>query len=165
MCNQANDKQALAQRRAMREICARYQNQPTKGHMKHLLRALGQVGEHVLIEPGFQCDYGNIALDDWVYINLNAIFLDVAPITIGKSVLLGPSVHIYTVDHPRDHIQRSEGLQTSQPVTIGDQVWIGGQSIIMPGVTIGDRAIIAAGSVVTKSVPADARWIKGEIIE
>ena len=89
------------------------------------------------------------------FINYNCVMLDGAPIRIGKHVLIGPAVQIYTFIHPMDYRQRREPVEACRPVTIGDDCWIGGGAVICPGVTIGERTVIGAGSVVTKDVPSD----------
>jgi maltose O-acetyltransferase len=90
-----------------------------------------------------------------VFFNFNCVVLDVMPVTIGDRTLFGPAVQIYTATHPLDATLRSQGLESARPVTIGSDVWVGGGAIICPGVTIGDRAVIGAGSVVTRDVPPD----------
>ena len=121
---------------------------------------LGSVGTGVHIAAPFFVDYGrNIHLGDHVEINMNCVFLDCNLITIGDWSGIGPGVHIYTVFHPVDPAERlpeNGGLWRSQalPVTIGRNVWIGGGSILLPGVTIGDGTTVGAGSVVTSSLPA-----------
>lgn len=147
-----------AELRAMRErarlACARYNAHPSAGNMKHIKRLFKCLGSAVL-EPGFQCDYGvNIEAGRNLYANFHCVLLDAAPIIIGDDVLLGPAVHIYTVDHPRDAGERSAGHCTARPVTLGNGVWVGGGAKILPGVMIGDGAIIAANSVVNKDVAA-----------
>ena len=124
---------------------------------EELLRELfGSAGEDLWVEPPFRCDYGyNIHLGDRFYANFDCVFLDVCPIEIGEECMLGPSVHVYTATHPLDAAERTSGVEYGKPVTIGDQVWIGGQAVINPGVTIGDRAVIASGAVVTEDVPDD----------
>jgi maltose O-acetyltransferase len=113
----------------------------------------GAAGQSVRIEPPFFCDYGtHIALGDRVFINFNCVFLDPAPITIGSDVLFGPAVQIYTATHPLRASVRRSGREYALPVTIGADVWIGGAAVICPGVTIGDRAVIGAGSVVTRDI-------------
>jgi maltose O-acetyltransferase len=105
--------------------------------------------------PGFQCDYGlNITLGKGVFFNFNCVVLDVAPVTIGHHCLIGPAVQIYTAMHPLDAAGRRSGLEFARPVSLGDDVWVGGGAIICPGVTVGSGAVIGAGSVVTKDVPA-----------
>lgn len=108
------------------------------------------------IEAPFHCDYGyNIYCGENVYFNVNCVVLDVAKVSIGSNVFIGPTVHIYTATHPKDHVLRRT-VEGSKPVTIGDDCWIGGGAIILPGVTIGNRCVVGAGSVVTKSIPDDS---------
>ena len=117
--------------------------------------AFRHVGRDVNIRPPFHCDYGyNISLGDNVFLNFNCVILDVVAVTIGDGTQIGPGVQILTADHPRDPTQRMQMLEFGRPVTIGRNVWIGGGAIILPGVSIGDDAIIGAGSVVTRDVPA-----------
>jgi maltose O-acetyltransferase len=117
---------------------------------------LGSIGEDVRIESGFKFDYGtNIHIGDGSFLNFNCVFLDIGEVHIGKKVQIGPGVHIYTVSHPLDHECRAAYEMSVAPVTIEDNCWIGGGTIIMPGVTIGARSVIGAGSVVTKSIPPD----------
>jgi maltose O-acetyltransferase len=114
----------------------------------------GAVGEGAWIEPPFYCDYGrNITLGRKVFFNFNCVVLDVAPVRIGGFVMIGPAVQILTATHPLDAAERRGGLESAKPITIGDDVWIGGAAILCPGVTIGARSVIGAGSVVTKDVP------------
>jgi maltose O-acetyltransferase len=122
-----------------------------------LLRQLfGSLGEGSFIEPTFRCDYGfNIRAGRRLFVNFDCVFLDCAPITLGDEVLIAPGVHLYTATHPMDHDTRAKNLEFAKPITIGHRVWIGGRAIILPGVTIGDRAVIAAGAVVSRDVPAD----------
>ncbi len=113
-------------------------------------------GSELWIEPPFYCDYGsNIEVGDKVFFNFNCVVLDVTRVKIGSYTLFGPAVQIYTATHPLEWEQRAEGLEYGKPVTIGSHVWVGGGAIICPGVTIGDRAVIGAGSVVTRDIPAD----------
>lgn len=113
-------------------------------------------GPGLWIEPPFYCDYGsNISLGENVYFNFNCVVLDVAQVTIGNSVLIGPSVQIYTALHPMNWQERASGIESGKPVVIGSHVWIGGGAIICPGVVIGQRSVIGAGSVVTKAIPND----------
>jgi maltose O-acetyltransferase len=108
--------------------------------------------DRVFIEAPFTCDYGNnITFGEGVLVNYNGIFLDCAKITIGSRVLLGPNVNLYTATHPTDPLERME-YSYAKPITIEDDVWIGGNSTICPGVTIGCGVTVAAGSVVTKDV-------------
>ncbi|KAG2180890.1 hypothetical protein INT43_008470 [Umbelopsis isabellina] len=116
----------------------------------------GTCGPDCYIEPPLSVDYGfNIHLGRNVYANFNCVFLDCAPITIGDDTMFGPNVQVYTASHPLDAVQRCSGVEFAKPITIGKMCWIGGGAILCPGITIGDRAVVAAGAVVTKDVPAD----------
>jgi maltose O-acetyltransferase len=113
-------------------------------------------GEGLWIEPPFYCDYGtNIILGDNVYFNFNCTILDVMQVSIGSNVFIGPTVQIYTAMHPMAWQERASGVEYAKPVIIGSDTWIGGGAIICPGVTIGDRSVIGAGSVVTRNIPED----------
>jgi len=128
----------------------------TEERARLLKKLIGKAGQELWIEPPFYCDYGyNIELGDQVYFNFNCVLLDVNPIRIGDFTLVGPQVQIYTATHPLDWKTRSKGLEFAKPVIIGDHVWIGGGSIVNPGISIGSRSIIGSGSVVTKDIPAD----------
>jgi maltose O-acetyltransferase len=124
-------------------------------HRAELLKELlASVGARVEIEPPFQCDYGgHIHLGDDVFVNFGCVILDCAHVKIGSRVLLGPGVHIYAATHPTDPEARKSGRELALPVTIGDDVWIGGGVVICPGVTIGSRSTIGAGSVVVRDIP------------
>lgn len=116
---------------------------------------LGSGAESVWVEPPFHCDYGrHIHLGEHVYFNFNCVVLDVCEVRIGSHTLLGPGVQIYTATHPMNAVQRRT-REFGRPVEIGADVWVGGGAIICPGVTIGERSVIGAGSVVTRDVPAD----------
>ncbi|MFC6170788.1 sugar O-acetyltransferase [Loigolactobacillus jiayinensis] len=114
----------------------------------------GSSGERVSVQANFNCDYGkNIHVGEDFLSNYNLTILDIAPVTMGHNVMIGPNVDIYTVNHPMTAAGRQHYLAQASPVTIGNDVWIGGKVAIMPGVTIGNNVIIAAGAVVTKDVP------------
>jgi maltose O-acetyltransferase len=122
-----------------------------------LSELFASVGEGAVIRPPFHCDYGyNISLGAGVFLNFNCVILDVVEVTIGELTQIGPGVQILTADHPRDKTARRSGLEFGQSIRIGTNVWIGGGAIILPGVTIGDDALIAAGAVVSKNVPPGA---------
>lgn len=113
------------------------------------------VPTNVYVTPPFHCDYGsNITLGNNVYFNFNCVILDVAQVTIGDNVLFGPAVQIYTASHPMNVEDRRNGLEFGKPITIGADVWIGGNCVICPGVTIGAGTVVGAGSVVTRDLPA-----------
>ena len=108
------------------------------------------------IQPPFYCDYGtNMYIGEKVFFNFNCVVLDVMPVTIGSRTLFGPNVQIYTATHPLNFKERASGLEYAKPVNIGEDVWIGGSAVICPGISIGDRTVIGAGSVVTKDIPSD----------
>ncbi|MEO6916894.1 MAG: sugar O-acetyltransferase [Chitinophagaceae bacterium] len=121
-----------------------------------LHRLLPNAGKNLQILPRFHCDYGyNIYCGDNVYFNVNCVVLDVVKVTIGSYTLFGPGVQIYTATHPLDAMLRRT-VESANPIVIGEDCWIGGGSIICPGITIGDRCVIGAGSVVTRNVPSDS---------
>lgn len=130
---------------------------PPDERRRLLLERLAAVGEGAEIRPPFHCDYGfNISLGRGVFLNFNCVILDVVAVTIGDRAQIGPGVQILTADHPRDPAARKTGLEFGRPIHIGRNVWIGGGALLLPGVTVGDDAIIGAGSVVTRAVPAGA---------
>jgi maltose O-acetyltransferase len=120
-----------------------------------LLELFGAGGEQVWMQPPFFCDYGsNITLGTRVFFNFNCVVLDVCSVSIGDYTLFGPAVQIYTPMHPLDAMERRL-KEFGKPITIGSDVWVGGGAIILPGVTIGSRTVIGAGSVVTRDIPDD----------
>ncbi|HEY4374881.1 MAG TPA: sugar O-acetyltransferase [Burkholderiales bacterium] len=119
-----------------------------------LRELLPRAATGLMLQPPFYCDYGgNIEIGENTFFNFNCVVLDVAPVRIGAFVQIGPAVQIYAATHPMTAAARREGLESGKPVTIGDDVWIGGGSIICPGVTIGAKSVIGAGSVVTRDIP------------
>jgi maltose O-acetyltransferase len=121
-----------------------------------LQELIPDAGEGLWLQPPFYCDYGyNIKVGSKVFFNFNCVILDVTQVTIGDRTLFGPNVQIYTATHPLNHLERASGLEFAKPITIGEDVWVGGSVVICPGVTIGDRSVIGAGSVVTRDIPAD----------
>jgi maltose O-acetyltransferase len=122
-----------------------------------LVERFASVGEQALIRPPFYCDYGfNISIGRGAFLNYGCIILDVEPVFIGEGTAIGPAVQLLASDHPRDADLRRQKVRFGRPIRIGANVWIGGGAIILPGVTIGDDAIVGAGSVVTRDVAAGA---------
>jgi maltose O-acetyltransferase len=128
------------------------------GHWHALLKErLAEVGDGALIRPPFHCDYGfNIRLGAGVFLNFGCVILDVVEVRIGERTQIGPGVQILAADHPREPARRATGLEFGRPVRIGRNVWIGAGALILPGVSVGDDALVGAGSVVTRDVPAGA---------
>lgn len=121
-----------------------------------LRKLISHQGDSLYIEPPFYCDYGtHIHIGDNVYFNFNCTILDIMPVTIGNNTMFGPFVQIYAATHPLDWEERSSGLELGKAIHIGSYVWVGGGAVICPGVTIGDRSVIGAGSVVTRDIPSD----------
>lgn len=121
-----------------------------------LYELMGSAGEGLWIEPPFYCDYGgNIHLGKNVFMNFDCCILDVCEVKMGDHTMLGPAVQIYTATHPLEAEARNSGRELGKPVTIGKNVWIGGNATICPGVTLGDNVVVGAGAVVTKSFPSN----------
>ncbi|MGC0151604.1 sugar O-acetyltransferase [Chromobacterium vaccinii] len=141
-------------RKAARDLCASISH--GLADRASLYRDLfGSVGEGFEQWGGIFCEFGwNIKIGDNVFINANGVFLDAFDINIGNHVFIGPNVGIYTSNHAKDLEQRRNYMEWGAPVTLEDDVWIGGGAIILPGVTIGKGSIVGAGAVVAKSVPA-----------
>jgi maltose O-acetyltransferase len=149
----AFDPELVAARARARELLARYNATPDPSLLDDLFE---RVEPDAVVEPPFHCDYGSsISIGEGFYANTGCVFLDCARIEIGDHVLLGPNVQLCAATHPVEAEQRRAGLEYALPIAIGDDVWLGGGAIVLAGVTIGDRAVVGAGSVVTKNVPAD----------
>ena len=153
-----NDTELIAERLLCKEICHEY-NQLSPSDIKHredIIRKLfGKTGRKFLIEQPFFCDYGyNIEIGENFYANVNCVILDEATVRFGNNVFVAPNCGFYTAGHPFDVEQRNRGLEYARPIVIGNNVWIGAQVCVLPGVTIGDNCVIGAGSVVNKNIPA-----------
>jgi maltose O-acetyltransferase len=151
------DPQLVDERRRARLLCKALnetsEDEPAERD-RILKELIPNAGVDLWLQPPFYCDYGsNITLGDKVFFNFNCVVLDVAPVTIGNYVLFGPAVQLYTATHPLSASERRKGLEGGKPIWIEDDVWVGGGAIILPGVRIGQGAVIGAGSVVTKDVP------------
>lgn len=124
---------------------------------RRILQALlGEVGVEVEIRPPFFCDYGyQLRVGDRTFVNYGLVALDVAAITIGEDVQIGPNVQLLTPTHPLDPETRRARWEAAHPISIGSNVWLGGGAVVLPGVTIGDNTVVGAGAVVTRDLPAD----------
>ncbi|MDE6727543.1 MAG: sugar O-acetyltransferase [Oscillospiraceae bacterium] len=132
----------------------RWSDEGLKKQDERIRAILGKAGKNLAVMPPFHCDYGyNIAVGDNFYSNYNLIILDVAPVTIGNNVFIAPNVAIYTAGHPIHHKARNSMFEYGISITIGDNCWIGGNTVICPGVKIGSGVVIGAGSVVTHDIP------------
>ena len=120
-------------------------------------KLFSKVSDNFFIEPPFRCDYGyNISIGENFYTNYNCTILDCAKVTIGDNVLFSPNVSLFTAGHPIHFEPRNAGIEYAFPITIGNNVWIGGGVIVNPGITIGDNVVIGSGSVVTKDIPSNS---------
>ena len=151
------DAELLAERTRCKDLCFAYnQLQPSLGAQQEeiIRRLLGKTGERFCITAPFWCDYGwNIEIGENFYTNHNCVILDCAPVTFGDHVFIGPNCGFYTAGHPLDAATRNAGLEFARPITVGDNVWFGGNAAVLPGVTIGSGTVIGAGSVVSRDIP------------
>ena len=155
----ATDRQLLAELGEVHALIHRYNSlspsswEERRSILQGLLGAIGDEG--IIINPPFFCDYGKqIRVGRRFFANFHFTVLDEAPVTIGDDCFIGPNVSIYTACHSTDPVERNSRREWAEPVTIGNNVWIGGSVTILPGVTIGDNVTIGAGSVVTRDIPA-----------
>ena len=158
MTYSAVDQQLLEELNTVKEIIHRYNSispSATKERLSILKGLLGHIGDNeIIINQPFYCDYGKqISVGRRFFANFNLTILDEASVTIGDDCFIGPNVSIYTACHSTDPVERNTRMEWAEPVTIGDNVWIGGSVTILPGVTIGNNVTIGAGSVVTKDIP------------
>ena len=156
----ASDPELVEGRLRAQELLALYNTTAPRatGERTAILHELfGALGDGATVMPRFSCDYGfNIRAGRNLFVNYDCVFLDCAPIDIGDDVQIAPAVQLYTATHPLDATERRSGLEGAKPIRIGNNVWLGGGAIVLAGVTIGDDAVIGAGSVVTRDVPAGA---------
>ncbi len=155
----ATDDQLTAERERCSLLCERLNalssvDEPAR--LARLRELLGAIGDDTLIQSPFRCDYGyNIKIGRRSFINYGGIILDVAPVTIGDEVLIATNVQILTATHPLDAARRRAWWEYGKPISIADGVWIGGGALILPGVSIGENAVVGAGAVVTRDVEAN----------
>lgn len=149
----------LEERNVAKDLCFEFNHtkpSDTATQTALIQKLIGKVGDNVTILAPFWCDYGsNIEIGDNFFANHNCVILDGAKVTFGDNVFIAPDCGFYTAGHPFDAERRNQGLEYAKPITVGDNVWIGGGVKVMPGVTIGDNAVIGGGSVVTKDIPAN----------
>ena len=152
-----NDSQLILERDTCKKLCFEYNHlSPSQKEKRAAIikKMFGKTGKTFLIEQPFYCDYGyNIEIGENFYANVNCIILDGAKVSFGNNVFIAPGCGFHTAEHPLDVEQRSKGLEYAYPITIGNNVWIGAQSVILSGITIGDNCVIGAGSVVTHDIP------------
>ncbi|MBD5267743.1 MAG: sugar O-acetyltransferase [Bacteroides sp.] len=154
------DEALIAERQQCKELCRDYNDLRPRQMTERrqlLSKIIGNVKGEILIEQPFYCDYGyNITTGLNFYANFNMVILDEAPVTFGDNVFIAPNCGFYTAGHPLDAESRNKGLEYARPITVGNNVWIGANVSVLPGVTIGDNCVIGAGSVVNKDIPADS---------
>lgn len=153
------DEELIKERTNTQDLCYEY-NQLKPSHFEArkelLLKILGKTEKTFLIEQPFLCDYGyNIELGENFYSNHNLTILDPGKVIFGDNVFIGPNCGFYTAGHPIDRVLRNEGLEYAKPITVGNDVWFGGNVVVLPGVTIGNNVVIGAGSVVTHDIPSN----------
>lgn len=151
------DKSLIKERIKCKKLCFKYNNispEKTDKREKLIRKIIGKTKNNFLIEQPFMCDYGyNIELGENFYSNHNLIILDCAKVTFGDNVFVAPNCAFYTASHPLDYETRNKGLEWAKPVTVGNNVWIGGNVIVLGGVTIGNNVVIGAGALVNKDIP------------
>ena len=142
-----------------KKVCARLRSMTIydEDYRQVIEELIPGIPQSTTICPPFHCDHGTgIILGENVFMNYDCIMLDGGYIRIGKHTLIGPHCQFYTPQHPMDYVERREEKETAYPITLGEDCWLGGNVVVCPGVTIGNRCIIAAGSVVTKDIPDDS---------
>jgi maltose O-acetyltransferase len=154
----AEDPELVTGRARARALLERYNNtrhDESEERARLLRELLGDVGDGVIVMPTFRCDYGSqITIGTETFVNYDCVMLDVAPIRIGSTCQIATRVQLLTATHPIDSQPRREGWEYGLPITLGDNVWLGGGAIVCPGVTIGDDTVVGAGAVVTRDLPA-----------
>lgn len=139
------------------DLCAKYNRiRPSNISKRQQLlgKILGRMGYDCYIEPSLQCSYGfNLEVGDHFFANSNCFFMDDAKITFGDHVFIGPNCAFYTAQHPIHPVQRNRKIEQALPISVGNNVWFGGNCVVLPGVNIGSNTVIGAGSIVTKDIP------------
>jgi maltose O-acetyltransferase len=157
--NANHDESLIMERFKAQDLCKEYNNiKPSniEKRIEMIKRIFGKCGDMPIVEQDFWCDYGyNISVGNNFYMNHNCIILDPAKVEFGDNVFVAPNCSFYTAGHPIDVKQRNKGLEYAKPIKVGNNVWIGGNVVVLPGVTIGDNVTIGAGSIVTKDIPSN----------
>lgn len=153
------DAELHAEHRAALQLAVKYSRiyvEDQDAAREILARLVGELGDDVDVRPGLSVDYGwNISIGSGTFVNSGLTALDCAPVRIGERCQIGPNVQLLTPTHPLDVAERRAGIEGAQPITLGDDVWLGGGVIVLPGVSIGANTVVGAGAVVTRDLPAD----------
>ena len=151
------DEELMNERIKAKDLCYEYNHlkpSQTNERIEIMKKILGKTKDNFLIEQSFECDYGyNIEIGENFYSNHNLVILDANKVVFGDNVFIGPNCGFYTAGHPLDAETRNKGLEYAKPIKVGNDVWFGGNVVVLPGVTIGNNVTIGAGSVVTKDIP------------
>lgn len=154
------DKELIKDRYNAKDICFEYNNlkpSDTENRYKIIKKLFAKTGEQITVEQNFWCDYGyNIFVGENFYMNHNCVILDGAKVEFGDNVFIAPNCGFHTAGHTLDSETRNKGLEYAKPIKVGNNVWIGGNVIVLPGVNIGDNVVIGAGSVVNKDIPPNS---------
>lgn len=154
------DKELINERTKAKDLCYEYNHlkpSQTNERTEIMKKILGKTKDNFLIEQSFECDYGyNIEIGENFYSNHNLVILDANKVVFGDNVFIGPNCGFYTAGHPLDAETRNKGLEYAKPIKVGNDVWFGGNVVVLPGVKIGNNVVIGAGSVVTKDIPENS---------
>ena len=158
--NSESDKELVKDRTRAKDLCYDYNMlKPSKRKEREeiIKKLFGKTKGSFLIEQPFRCDYGyNIEIGEKFFSNFNLVILDGNKVKFGDNVFIAPNCSFYTAGHPIDAKTREEGLEYAKPIEVGNDVWIGGNVVVLPGVTIGSNVVIGAGSIVTKDIPSNS---------
>lgn len=154
------DEELMNERIKAKDLCYEYNHlkpSQTNERTEIMKKILGKTKDNFLIEQSFECDYGyNIEIGENFYSNHNLVILDANKVVFGDNVFIGPNCGFYTAGHPLDAETRNKGLEYAKPIKVGNDVWFGGNVVVLPGVKIGNNVVIGAGSVVTKDIPENS---------